>query len=352
MRAVAPAFIAAPIGKNSDDGGALICTKELSTANPLPGRAHTTGTAAFVAEAASRALLTELLLTPKPGLVDQRNSGAHLDMNISTFLRSANVLSRWFPRFVEIGHAWAHVPAPSFLSLFRHSGLQCEAEMFEATRGINTHRGAVFLLGLLCAAAGRLSAKGIVLSQALLCSEVAQICVGLVERELSLAKKTDTHGERVFKSYRLTGARGEAEGGYKLVRKVALPEFKRLRLQGIAEDTALLQVLLHLLAVNGDTNLVSRGGLTALDYVRGYARKILDQGGVLGLDGVRKMAAFDDALIANHLSPGGSADLLAVTCVLALVPEGPSRNAGNITIDNINTTEVENDSSLSVIYRA
>jgi triphosphoribosyl-dephospho-CoA synthase len=346
MRAVAPAFIAAPIGKNSGDGGPLICTKELSTANPLPGRAHTAGTAAFVAEAASRALLTELLLTPKPGLVDQRNSGAHRDMNIGTFLRSAKVLSRWFPRFVEIGHARAHIPAHSFLSLFRHSGLQCEAEMFEATRGINTHKGAIFLLGLLCAAAGRLSAKSIALSQDLLCSEVAQICLGLVERELIRAETADTPGERVFRSYRLTGARGEAAGGYKLVRTVALPKYRRLRLHGIAEDTALLQVLLHLLAVNGDTNLVSRGGLTALDYVRGYARKILDEGGVLVPDGVRKMAVFDDALIAHHLSPGGSADLLAVTCVLALVPEGPCRNAGNITIDNINATEVENDSSV------
>ena len=71
----------------------MIYTHELSTASSLQGPAHTARTAALVAESASRALLTELMLTPKPGLVDQRNSGAHRDMNLSTFLTSARVLT-------------------------------------------------------------------------------------------------------------------------------------------------------------------------------------------------------------------------------------------------------------------
>jgi ATP:dephospho-CoA triphosphoribosyl transferase len=91
-------------------------------------------------------------------------------------------------------------------------------------------------------------------------------------------------------------------------------------MDGVDEDVALLQVLLHLLAVNDDTNLVSRGGLAGLDYVNAYARKLLWEGGALAPDGVKKMAAFDDALIARHLSPGGAADLLGLTWFLAQFP--------------------------------
>jgi triphosphoribosyl-dephospho-CoA synthase len=298
----------------------LTCTQELNTASSLSAPAHTAGTAAFVAESASRALLTELMLTPKPGLVDQRNSGAHRDMNIHTFLKSASVLSRWFPRFVQIGHQSAHVPACDFLPLARPIGLQCEKAMFEATEGINTHKGAIFSLGLLCSAAGRLLANGSELNCERLCSEVTAICAGLVSRELTGTSTADTAGERIFRRYGLAGARGEAASGYRTVRSLALPVYDRLRSSGVRDDLALLQVLLCLLAVNDDTNLLSRGGLAGLDYVREYSRKLLLERGVLAREGLEKMMAFDDALIARHLSPGGSADLLIVTAFLAEFP--------------------------------
>ena len=87
---------------------------------------------------------------------------------------------------------------------------------------------------------------------------------------------------------------------------------------------AWLQVLLHLLVFNADTNLVSRGGLAGLDYVRGYSRQLLLDGGVFVRNGLKKMATFDDELIMRNLSPGGSADLLAVTVFLANLPTGGS----------------------------
>jgi triphosphoribosyl-dephospho-CoA synthase len=104
------------------------------------------------------------------------------------------------------------------------------------------------------------------------------------------------------------------------MRGLLLPAYDRLRLDGVSEKLALLQVLLHLLACNRDTNLVSRGGLTGLNYVRAYAGMVLLEGGALPPAGLEKMEAFDDALIARHLSPGGSADLLAVTWFLAQFP--------------------------------
>jgi triphosphoribosyl-dephospho-CoA synthase len=149
---------------------------------------------------------------------------------------------------------------------------------------------------------------------------VASICVGLVDRELNGTQEAHTAGERAFRRYGLTGARGEAASGYATVRTAALPIYDRLRMDGVDEDVALLQVLLHRLAVNDDTNLVSRGGLAGLDYVNAYARKLLWEGGALAPHGLKKMAAFDDALVARHLSPGGTADLPRLTWLLAQFP--------------------------------
>jgi len=275
---------------------------------------------ARVAENADRAVLTELLLTPKPGLVDRRNCGAHHDMDFRTFLASARAIAPWWRRFVEKGHATAQTPARALLPLVRPIGVLCEQAMFEATHGVNTHKGAVFSLGLLCAGAGRLLAQGIALSRESICAQVASMCAGLVERELNSAEEPRTAGERVFRRYGLSGARGEAASGYALVREVALPVYDRLRREGWRDEMALLQVLLHLLAINADTNVVSRGGLAGLEYVRDHARLLLREGGVLAADGEERMAAFDDALIARRLSPGGSADLLAVTWFLAQFP--------------------------------
>ena len=152
----------------------------------------------------------------------------------------------------------------------------------------------------------------------------------LVERELNGTRAAQTAGERLFRRYALTGARGQAASGYALVRAVALPVYDRLRLHGVEEDLALLEVLLHLLAVNDDTNLVSRGGLDGLNYVREYARKLVWKGGALAPDGSKKMEAFDDELIARHLSPGGSADLLGVTWFLAQFPHSARGHGGTM----------------------
>ncbi|WP_247447968.1 triphosphoribosyl-dephospho-CoA synthase CitG [Bradyrhizobium sp. 197] len=288
--------------------------------SPLPSSAGNEAQermAGALAAYADRALLTELMLTPKPGLVDRRNCGAHHDMDMHTFLASARAIAPWWPRFVEIGFSSAPITAGGSLSAVRPVGVLCEQAMLRATKGINTHKGGIFSLGLLCFAAGRLLGRGISLTREHLCGEVARICVGLVDRELRARGETLTAGERVFRRYGVAGARGEAASGYSTVRTAALPVYDQLRLNGINEELTLLQVLLNLLAVNDDTNLLSRGGRAGRDYVRAYAKTLVGEGGVLAPDGLRKMAAFDDALIARHLSPGGTADLLGITWFLA-----------------------------------
>ena len=302
------------IGTSSTDASRGPCAPKRSAAG-LPDAA------CRLPECAEQALLTELMLTPKPGLVDRRNSGAHRDMDLQTFLASAQAVRAWFPRFVEVGHAHADVAAGDFLPLLRPQGVRCEQAMLKATGGINTHKGAIFALGLLCAAGGRLLASNMAPTRQRICSEVAAICAGLVGRELGEAATPQTAGERIFRQHGLTGARGEAASGFATVRHVALPVYDRLRDEGVREDAAMLQVLLHLLAVNNDTNLVSRGGIAARDDVRAHATQLLSEGGVFASDGIARLEAFDDALIARRLSPGGTADLLGVTWFLAQLPQ-------------------------------
>jgi len=139
-------------------------------------------------------------------------------------------------------------------------------------------------------------------------------------------RSADVSGEHTRHRQLVAALRGgQAASGYALVRSIALPLYDSLRLNGVREEAALLQVLLHLLAINPDTNLASRGGLAGLDYVRAYASRVLSEGGALAPDGVEKMAAFDDALIARNLSPGGTADLLGVTWFLAQLPTNTRR---------------------------
>lgn len=288
--------------------------------------------ARHVADRAYQALLKEVMLTPKPGLVDRRNSGAHRDMHLQLFLDSANAISPWFPHFVEIGAETAGSGSPrDRLDRFRSAGLLCEAAMFKATNGVNTHKGAIFSLGLLCSAAGYLMATGRGPTRSTMCAQVAESCAGLVTRELAGISLPRTAGERTFQQYGLTGARGEAESGYATVTATALPAYEALLSGGISEELALLQTLLELFVVNGDTNLVSRGGPSGLEYVRGYAAHLLSTGGVLAPAGPSRLAAFDDDLIARNLSPSGSADLLAVTWFLAQFPDGPAKgSAGSV----------------------
>ncbi|WP_256738275.1 triphosphoribosyl-dephospho-CoA synthase, partial [Cronobacter sakazakii] len=189
----------------------------------------------------------------------------------------------------------------------RPAGLACEQAMFSATGGVNTHKGGIFSLGLLCAAAGRLAAQGESLTPTALCMTVSAMTRGIVARELAHGRRAATAGERLYRQFGLTGARGEVESGFATVRRHVLPFWQYA--QG---ERGLQQALLRLMAVNPDTNLASRGGLEGLRYVQKYASGLLARG--WDDEALREM---DRALITRNLSPGGSADLLAVSWLLA-----------------------------------
>lgn len=217
-----------------------------------------------------RAMLTEVNLSPKPGLVDRINCGAHKDMALEDFHRSALAIQGWLPRFIEFGACSAEMAPEAVLHGLRPIGMACEGDMFRATAGVNTHKGSIFSLGLLCAAIGRLLQLNQPVTPTTVCSTAASFCRGLTDRELRTNNSQLTAGQRLYQQLGLTGARGEAEAGYPLVINHALPHYLTLLDQGLDPELALLDTLLLLMAINAIPTLhraVARG--PALATARG-----------------------------------------------------------------------------------
>lgn len=306
----------------------------LPTAEPTPTPAgdappratvialHDRGQAGRLSRLATLALLAEVELSPKPGLVDPVSCGAHDDMDAETFRASITAIAPWFPVLHETGRA-GHRDAPSrFLQRLRRPGMGCEDAMFAATRGVNTHKGAVFAFGLLLGCAGRLAAGGLPVTARSLTDLAARMARPLVEVELPAVECPGTYGEAAFVEHRLAGARGEAAGGYASVRRHALPAYRAV-LEATGDGRgAMVQALLVLMATTDDTTLVKDGSLDGLRHVQRSARDLLDAGGVRAPDALTRLHRLDVDLTRRGLSPGGCADLLAVTHFLAHLPSG------------------------------
>ena len=260
-----------------------------------------------VAELAYECLLDEANTTPKPGLVDRRNCGSHKDMCLQTFASSANALLSYFAACVTIGHQTAHLsPKDTFLRL-RQAGIQAEKAMLEATGGVNTHKGAIFTLGILCGSIGRLGTYGIkdILRQAALMGKEA-------ERDFASASG-HTAGERLYLHKNLRGIRGEVADGLPSVINIGLPAYQAALGKGLSPNDAGVIALLHLIANVQDTNLYHRGGSVGAAWAAESVKMLLQAAEHPTTPLIEKL---DDAFIARNLSPGGCADLLAVTYFL------------------------------------
>src|SRR6266478_8086274 len=263
---------------------------------PLPG-------VRWLGDAAVRALVEEADLTPKPGLVDKRGSGAHADMNLEMLLRSAYSLLATFMAIAS--RAFGAEESISLREGLSELGRQGERTMLRITGGVNTHRGAIWTLGLLCAGAAMLAGKG--QSAEKICAKAARIA----RLPNSYTSNIQTHGQQSHCQYGVRGARGEAEGGFRHIVEIGLPMLKKSRLQGLAEEHARLNALVAIIAELNDTCLLHRGGLTALILARRGAMRILDLGGVATDEGSCAMQEPHRQLVQLQASPGGSADLLA-----------------------------------------
>ena len=266
-----------------------------------------------IALTAVRSLLDEVHTTPKPGLVDRRNNGSHQDMDIGLFESSAYALRPYFGECVRIGQETARLLPEETFPLLREAGRKAEETMFRATGGVNTHKGAIYTLGILCGSVGRLwSAEKPVADIEKILAECARIVRISVEEDFASAKGS-TAGERLYLKYGIRGIRGEMAEGLPSVKHIGLPRLRQFLGEGFSENDAGAYTLLHLIANVADTNLYKRGGEAGARWAAKAARELLAPA---QCPGIRQLEALDDGFIARNLSPGGCADLLAATYFL------------------------------------
>lgn len=263
----------------------------------------------------TESLLEEVDVTPKPGLVDRNNTGSHTDMDRSTFRLSAEALRPYWEDCFYIGAGTsAAAPEETFLRL-RERGIQAEIDMLSATRGVNTHKGAVFLLGILCGAVGRLWCPlRPAASPEEICFESRRMVSAPLSRERAEIEKKSpaglTAGEQQYLQYGIKGARGEAESGFSRVMETSLPVFLRELSRGRSRNEAAVAALLALISLGPDTNMIRRGGIEIAEQASIKVAELLYRNPEGYMQAAEKL---DSDFIRANLSPGGYADLLSVT---------------------------------------
>lgn len=293
---------------------------------------------------ATSALIDEAELTPKPGLVDLQSNGAHDDLNVDLMRRSAFALQPTFAEMAEV--AYGSKPSMQLRERLAAIGREGERIMLEATGGVNTHRGAIWALGLLTAAAAiaqcgepdcltRFSPPPLLAgfqtggaeippdspmirhAERVRCpAGIARIAGVIACFPDRFAPASNTHGRQMQRQFGAAGARGEARQGFPHVLRLGLPALLDARSRGMSETCARLDSLMHMMSHLEDTCLLYRGGMDALHTARQGARNVLSLGGTSVKEGWQALEQLDRDLVARHASPGGSADLLAAVLFL------------------------------------
>lgn len=256
---------------------------------------------------ASSALLAEARLTPKPALVDERGSGINPDLTLETTLKSAFVLEPFFQKMAQ--HATDKKPSQRLRETLTGCGRQAEFAMMKATKGSSSHRGAIWCLGLLVAAAAMHQADATV-------SEIVKTAAQLAAFNDRNTPEKETHGLIVQRAYGVGGARAEAQAGFPHVTTIGLPHLQNCRQAGVSESSCRLDTLLAIMSVLDDTCLLYRGGLVALSMAKKGAQEVLALGGTSTPAGMNRLFQLDRDLRIGNVSPSGSANLLAATLFL------------------------------------
>ena len=257
----------------------------------------------FVSRAAFEALSFEANVTPKPGLVDRNNTGAHSDMTLSMLLESAQAIAPYIGTCAQSGFDTRNASYERAFTHLKKIGLQAEEAMNKATGGVNTHKGAIFCFCLLAGAYGRCVKPA---TAKTICHTASLLARAAITASLESASRLPvTHGDVAFQKAHLSGARGEAANGYPSILNTALPALEGACQMGCSENDAGVYALLNLIANVDDTCIYSRGGSEGLAFSKFQASTAL-QG-----DFINEAKKIDSLFIKKRLSPGGCADLLA-----------------------------------------
>lgn len=261
-------------------------------------------------------LVEEARLSPKPGLVDMRGSGAHPDMTLALMERSAHSL---WPGFYDMAiQSWQRQPDEMLRQRIGKTGRQAERAMLAATGGVNTHRGAIWALGLLVSASSMLNGEGDI-------HAVTRKAASLARLPDRAATPLFSKGLHATRRYGVDGAREEAQNAFPHVICHALPRLWKSRDEGASETEARLDALIAIMSRLTDTCVLSRSGLEGLNIMHQGAQAVLEAGGTASRAGQLALAQLEKDMLACHASPGGAADLLAAALFLDRTAQGPSQ---------------------------
>jgi triphosphoribosyl-dephospho-CoA synthase len=262
-----------------------------------------------IAGYAIEAMLCEVSAYPSPGLVSSVSKGAHVDMDHYTFIKSTSILSKYMVLFAEEGYS--NKSPKEIFKAIRAIGIEAEIEMFKGTQGINTHKGMIFLLGISCAAVTKAinDKKSFDEIQGI----IKEMTKGLVKDELTYMSKdkATSHGEKLFLKHNIEGIRGQVERGMPLVFDYSLAAYKENK--ALKLNDRLIHTLLCIMKYCEDSNILHRHSMDTLKMVQQKATQIIDLGGMTSEIGQAEIDTLNTEFIKDNISPGGSADLLAVT---------------------------------------
>lgn len=272
---------------------------------------------------ARKALLEEVVTTPKPGLVDFYSSGAHNDMDIHTFRKSADALFPYFIYMAEQGYTLLCTPQELFQAI-RKTGIAAEQAMYQATDGVNTHKGLIFTIGIFCAVAGRClrEKNGEICLETLIQMEQEMVSDTLKKELLTIyTGNAVSHGEKNLKKYGRTGVRGEAIDGYPAVVNIAIPVMQKGLKEKKDWNRVKLQTLFVLMSEVEDSNVLARHNPQVLREVQKEAKYFIESGGAYSQNAIAKLCYMDTDYIRKNISSGGCADLLATAIFIVLLLE-------------------------------
>ena len=252
----------------------------------------------LIAHLASDALRTELNTTPKPGLVDNNDNGAHKDMDLALMSKSIDALHPFFTRLALYGYACGEEFEVPDVQEVRSIGIKAEESMLDATGGVNTHRGALFAMGLTTLAAAWCVARDSIVGSKQLRELIMQVAG-------QIPPTAGTHGNDAVNAHRVLGALDFAKDGYRQLFNDWLPAYRGY----LADDasTACQRLLLLIMSQLDDTNVIHRVGYEKAQEVKREARALLED------YSTSTMEQMNRDFIAHNISPGGSADMVALT---------------------------------------
>ena len=271
-----------------------------------------------IATLATKALLYEVSISPKAGLVSRLSNGSHKDMNFYTFIDSSLALHNYFLNCFDYGQEKLF-SCPDFFKDLREVGKVAEKEMYEATKGINTHKGTIFFMGILLAVLGVHLKENKKIDLKILSEKIKEMCKPLLN-ELEDADSISTYGEKAYKEYHLTGARGLAISGYEIVLLDGINKLKDF-CKTLDFETACILLLFYYMSVLDDTNIVNRASITTLKEVQILSKELFEENKkTLEKESIKNsMSKLNDIFIEKNISAGGSADLLILTIFIHFI---------------------------------